>query len=189
MSVGNAMTNQNTDTRTFGQYYKQTIDKAIERKWSPHLLREIRPHIVVDVEYHQQSFCWYATCEVGAIGEHVYKSRMRIEEGVMQQGGIARHPEWMHYHSDQMVHMAETGIFLKWFERQLDPERRRQFHKLYPNVKTVQLIPVDPSQDMIDDGWLAVVVLVDPFGTYRETIRHIREDPHVFLATLTMLQK
>lgn len=170
----------------FKQFATQAVDEGLKRRWSPPLLREARPHITVSMKYDDTRFAHLAECIVGGLGEHQYVTASFIDGGVDRDGQPNRHPEWMQYHAENMVRMAETGVFFKWFERTLPAEHREQFKKMYQNVR-VQLVPSDPMHNQIDDSWLAV--LTTDSGQWRETIGNIRRDPLLMYAVLTMVQK
>jgi hypothetical protein len=174
----------------FREIYGRALKEHLKRRWSENFLREVRPKIRVDLQYNAMSMTWYASCLIGGPGEYCYKNQMRIEEGVVEgDGHLNQHHEWMQYHSENMMRLAETGIFLKWFERKLDPNYRRGFNDIHGLIDEVSLIPSDPHSKMVDESWLAVVKFNEPFGKYRQTMRNIAEDPKAFLAMMAMVKK
>lgn len=178
-----------TDEPMLKQYCVAEVDQGLKRRWSEHLLREARPFINVDMQFDNANLAWVATCTVGGPGEFAYKSQVRINDGASENGLANQHPEWMRYHAETMVRLADTGVFLKWFERTLPAEQRAFFNKLYNEIKCVNLVPSDPHHNQVDDTYLACLVFNGCRGTFRETVGNIRRDPQAFLAMLTMVQR
>lgn len=177
----------NNQTTYLKQFAKAEVDHGLKQRWSDHLLREARPHIVVDMKYDEKRFAHLASVTIGGIGEHQYVCQSYLDGGITDSGQPNQHPEWMRYHAENMVRMAETGVFFKWFERILPAEHRKAFEKMYTAIKNVQMIPGDSRASQIDESWLAVMHTVS--GPYRETLGNIRRDPLVLYAMLTMLQQ
>lgn len=150
-------------------------------------MQEARPNIQVDMSYDDTRFAHRCKCIVGGIGEYQYVTEVFLDGGIDGNGQANQHPDWMRYHAEKMVRMAEAGVFMRWVERTLPAEHRRAFTKMYGAIKNVQLIPADGHSDQVDESWLAV--LTSDAGQWRETIREIKRDPLVLYAVLTMINK
>lgn len=159
------------------------INDELRRRWSAPLLREARPNVSVSMTYDETKFAHRCKCVVGGIGEYQYVTELFIDGNP----NVTQHPEWLRYHSEKIVRLAETGVFFRWIEMTLPAEHRRAFNDMYQLVSQVQLLPSDPSITQIDDSWLAV--LTTRSGQWRETIKEIKRDPMLLYAVLTMLKK